>query len=319
MKRILKIGITLIIFIISFICVDGLCSRFFNTRPIIAMKNVLVSDNVKVKNGYVYKSLFANVYYCNTIYTSYDNDGNKIIEDKIMRYYFNNKTDFVCPIWVDERSEINQTYRDEAIKHTDTEYMKLAVMGLYKAGYYKTNSLLGSYNSKLGVYIYNFIGDSLYVSEELQDVYMFDVNDFSKEPIKMKIDGYDLTWRGTNIVNSPSGNIMAFYYVCGYRDDQWMGWQKYNQDDCLVNDKDNGVYVFRVNGINDYTLLKVYPEDRNMYLKEYKESYFNIYKIIDDENIVFKYIVTNNKQEAPLLEVYYKWNIISDTLTEWQG
>lgn len=318
MKKNWKIFKGIMIFIISFICIDGLCARFLGTRPIVSKMSVVMQGSAEIHSGYVYKSLFADVYYCDTIYESYDEEGNEIREEKISRHYIEKGSEFVCPLWINERSEINKEYREEAVKYTDIEYMKIEAEGLYRAGYYKSNSSFGSYNSKLGIYRHNFIGDSLYVSDEYQDIYMFDVNDFSKEPVKMEIDGFDLTWRSVNMMDSPDGNIMAFYYICGYRADQWMGWQKYKEEDCAVNDKENGIYVFRVNGINDYELLKYYSEERNEYLDEYKESYFRIYKIIDDENIILKYTVTHNKQEAPLLEVYYKWNIVNDTLREWQ-
>lgn len=318
MKKVVKIIIGILIFIISFIFVDGLCAKYFNTRPIISKMSVVIQGAAEIQSGYVYKSLFADIYYCDTIYESYDEEGNEIREEKITRHYVDKDSEFVCPRWINERSEINKIYREEAVKYTDIEYMKVHAEGLYRAGYYKSNSSFGGYNIKLGIYIHNFIGDSLYVSDEYQDIYMFDVNDFSKTPIKMEIDGFDLTWRSINMMNSLNGNIMAFYYVCGYRDDQWMGWQKYTEDDCAVNNKENGIYVFRVNEINDYTLLKYYSEDKNEYLDEYKDSYFRIYKIIDDENIILKYTITNNKHMEPYKEVYYKWNIVDDTLVEWQ-
>lgn len=312
MKKILKIVIGIIIFILVFIVVDGLCAKFLDTRPIIAKREVVVQGASKLQSGYVYKSLFSDVYYCNTIYESYDEENNLIREEKITRHYVDKFSEFVCPIYIYERAEILKPYEEEAIKYRNFDYMKSFVEGIYKAGYN-----FGSYNSKLGLYSYNSLGSS-YVDYDHYGIYLFDVDDFSKEPIKMEIEGFDLTWRSFNMIDSPSGNIMAFYYGCGYRQELWIGSQKYTQEDCNTNSEDNGIYVFIVNGINDYSLLKFFPEARNEYLDDYKDSYFRIYDIIDDENIIIKYTVTNNKQLEPYMEVYYKWNIIDDTLVEWQ-
>lgn len=313
MKKLLKIIIGILIFIISFICIDGLCARFLRTMPIISRKDVVIQGAAKIESGYVYKSLFADVYYCDTIYESYDEEDNMIREEIITRHYRKKNSEFVCPIWINEKSEIFESYRSEAVKYTDIEYMKLQAEGLYEADY------SGTYNKKLNMFTTSFVGDDLYVSNEYQDIYLFDVSDFNKEPVRMKLDGFDLTWRiKGDIMYSPDGNIMAFEYFCGYRSEQWMGWQKYTKEDCDKNSDDNGIYVFRVNDVNDYTLLGYYSDSRNEYVDEYKDSYFNIYEIIDDENIIIKYVVTHNKQETPLLEIYYKWNIVDDTLTDWQ-
>ena len=71
-----KFILGIIIFMISFICVDGLCARFFNTRPIIAKKEIVYNEITDV--GVVYKSIFADVYYCDTIIEIY-NDKDELI------------------------------------------------------------------------------------------------------------------------------------------------------------------------------------------------------------------------------------------------
>lgn len=304
MKKNLKIILGLLIFIISFICIDGLCARFLDTRPIFAKKQTVYNEITDI--GVVYKSLFADVYYCDTVLTIYNSKGMSKIEKDLKRYYQAKNSDFVCDPYISEHREF-----DEETK--DYEYMSIHAEGSYKAGYYEN-----SYNKKLNTYTLNFVGYYA-VNEEYKNIYMFDVNDFSKKPIVLEVDGYDMVWRTVGGVSySPSGNIMVFEYFCGYRDDQWAGEQKYTEEDCKKNNDNNGINVFRVNGINDYTFLGYFPYSRNQYLDEYKESYFHIYDIIDDENIIIKYRVTHNKQEAPEMEVYYKWNITDDTLTEWQ-
>lgn len=304
MKKMFKNLFGIIIFIISFICVDGLCARFFETIPIIAKKEMVYNEITDV--GVVYKSIFADVYYCDTIIELYNGSGDMNLAKEVKRYYQNKNTNFVCDVYISETGE----FLEEAI---DFEYMALSAEGIYKAGY---NS--EGYNKKLNVFTKNFVGYYA-VREEYQDIYMFDVDDFSKKPIKLEIEGYDLVWRTLGGVSySPSGNIMVFQYFCGYREEQWMGEQKYTEEDCKVNSDDNGIYVFRVNGINDYTKIGYYSDKRNEYIDEYQESYFLIYKILDDENIIIKYTVTNNKHEKPYNEIYYKWNIMDNTLTEWQ-
>lgn len=314
MRKVLKIILGILIFIISFIFIDGLCARFLDTKPIISKKEVLSRGILDIDSGFVYKSLFADVYYCDTVVTTYDSDGNSIVSDKVIRYYRERGSEFECQYYIDELEQIREPYREEAVKLTNMKYMKLDAEGLYKANYYS----LGSYNKKLNVFTINYVGDYK-VDYEYQDIYMFDVDNFSNDPIKLRIDGFDLVWRTNGkIYYSSSGNIMAFYYSCGYKE-QWAGWQKYTISDCEINNKDNGIYVFRVDGINDYTLLKYYSEDRNDYISSYKDSYFVIEKVIDDENILIKYTITNNKQIEPLGEVYYIWNIVNDTITESQG
>lgn len=314
MRKILKIILGILIFIISFICVDGLCARFLDTRPIVSKKEALSRGILDIDSGFVYKSLFADVYYCDTVVTTYDSDGNSIVSDKVIRYYREKGAKFECQYYIDEKEEIRGSYREEAVKLTNMEYMKLDAEGLYMANY----ETFGSYNKKLNVFTINYLGDYK-VDYEYQDIYMFDVDDFSNDPIKLRIDEFDLVWRTTGKIHySPSGNIMVFYYSCGYKE-QWAGWQKYTISDCEINNKDNGIYVFRVDGIDDYTLLKYYSEDRNDYISSYKDSYFVIEKVIDDENILIKYTITNNRQIEPLLEVYYIWNIVNDTITESQG
>ena len=105
MKKIFKIIVGVLIFTISFICVDGLCARFLNTRPVIARKEeVIQGGSIKSKIGYVYKSIFADVYYCDTIYETYDENDNLIREEGISRHYQEKDSDFLCPIWINENS-----------------------------------------------------------------------------------------------------------------------------------------------------------------------------------------------------------------------
>jgi len=313
MKRILKFVMGIMIFVISFICIDGFCARFLGTRPIISKKEMVIQGGAEIHSGYVYKSLFADVYYCNTIVESYDANGKSMIVDEVRRYYINKDEDFVCDTYINLRDEKYELYREEAKEYRNILYMRYDAEGRYRANYD-----IESYNKKLNVFTYNYLGD-YYVDSEYQDIYMFDIDDFSKEPVRLELDGFDLLWRTVgDIKYSPSGNIMVFEYFCGYRSEQWMGEQKYTEDDCNKNSDENGVYVFRVNDIDDYSLLGYFSDNRNEFVSEYKDSYFHIYDVIDDENIIIKYTVTNNKHMEPEKEVYYKWNITLDTLTEWQ-
>lgn len=315
MKKVLKIFFGIMIFIISFICVDGLCSRYLNTKPIISLKEeVIQGGSIKSRVGYVYKSIFADVYYCDTIYEDYDEDNNLLREEGISRHYVYKGGEFDCPIWINERSDTYESYREVAKKYRNMKYMKINAKGLYESNF----DNLMRINKKLKTISVNYIGD-YYVDFEYFGIYMFDTNNFDKEPVKIEIDGYDIPWRVVgNVLYSPSGNIMAFEYFCGYRDEQWMGEQKYNEDDCARNKDNNGINVFKVNGINDYDLYGYFSDNRNQYIAEYRDSYFHIHKILDDQNIIIKYTVTHNKHMEPYMEVYYKWNIVEDTLTEWQ-
>lgn len=304
MKKCLKMILGFLIFIISFICVDGLCARFLNTRPVISKKEIVRNEVTDI--GILYKSLFADVYYCDTVVEVQNGEGLSSLIKEIKRYYRNKDSDFICDPYMSEIRELDTEI-------VDYEYMSLSAEGAYKSGLWNY-----AYNKKLNVYTHNFVG-AVAVREVIQNIYMFDVNDFSKKPIVLGINGYDMIWRTVNGVSySDSGNIMVFEYFCGYRDEQWMGNQRYSYEDCKKNNDNNGINVFKVNGINDYTFLGYFPDSRNPYLDEYKDSYFHIYDIMDDENIIIKYTVTNNKHAEPYMEVYYKWNIIHDTLTEWK-
>ena len=314
MKKILKIILGVLIFVFTFICIDGLCARYMDTRPIIAKRGeVIQGGSIKSKVGYVYNSIFADVYYCDTIYETYDENDKLIREKGISRHYITKGNDFLCPIWINEKEEIYNPYREESIKSRNMEYMKINAEGLYRANY----GFFRSYNKKLNTFTENYLGD-YYVDDEYQNIYMFDVNDFSKEPVVLEVDGYDILWRTRGVSYSDSGNIMVFNYFCGYRDEQWMGEQKYTKEDCDKNTDSNGINVFKVNGINDYTFLGYFSDSRNPYINEYKDSSFNVYDILDDENIIIKYTVTHNKHAEPEMEVYYKWDFVNDTLTEWQ-
>ena len=105
MKRMLRFIFGIIIFIISFILIDGLCAIYMNTRPLFAYKdNIFRSDGVI--DGVVYKSLFADVYYCNTVIESYDDKGIGIIDERVLRYYKTKGEDFVCDTYIDLRYEV---------------------------------------------------------------------------------------------------------------------------------------------------------------------------------------------------------------------
>lgn len=303
MKKILKIVLWVFLFAVSFVCVDGICARYLKTRPILSKKEAVFSEISDV--GVVYKSIFADVYYCDTIVEYYNAEGQMDLEKEVRRYYEKKNSDFVCDVYLSDTTQFEES-------KVGLEYMQIKAEGIYKAGYSSE-----SYNKKLNLFTYNFVGTSK-ATDAYQDVYMFDVRDFSKEPIKLVVDGFDVAWRTNSIQYSPSGNIMVFYYSCGYRPEQWMGEQKYTEEECIQNSKDNGIYVFKVNGINDYTLLSHFSESRNPYKKEYRDSYFRIDRVLDDENVLIQYLVTNNKQEEPTDVVYYVWNIVDDTLTEWQ-
>ena len=70
--------------------------------------------------------------------------------------------------------------------------------------------------------------------------------------------------------------------------------KEYSYEDCKKNTDKNGINVFRVDGINDYTFLGYFADSRNSYLDKYKDSYFHMHDILDDENIIIKYTVNLN-------------------------
>lgn len=323
MKKKFKVIILITIGIIILVGVDGLSARYLKTRPLIAKKEKTYYEDVDygkdnyntglLELGVVYKSLFADVYYCDTTVDTYDSEYHMEREQKIVRYYVKKGEKFTC------QSSISYYPNDEGFKdymnsdvQSDKEYIKA-----YAKDLYNDDSLRSLYdvNEKMGVMIYNFLGH--YISEEYRDVFMFDIADFTKDPIKLEIDGFDLAWRGYQFTSSPSGNILAFYYSCGYKD-QWAGSRKYTLEDCDKNKDSSGVYIFRVNGINDYEQLAFYPEGRNEYLSEYPDTYFVIDKVISDSEIVFKYTVSKNRQEEPFEIVKRKWNFSNDTVEEYQ-
>lgn len=312
MKKVLRVFLISLGLIVSLVLLDGFSARYLKTRPLIAKK-----ENVKsgiMDSGVVYKSLFADIYYCNTILNKYDEDNNRVREEIVMRYYKKKGEDFICPVLIDERDEIYTNYFDETVEYSDFDYMKNYAEGLYKSKLVDNGY---GYNKKLGVYIVNFNGHSK-ISEELQDVYMFSVSDFSKDPIKLTIPGFDLQWRAYQIYSSPEGEILAFQYSCGYKE-MWSGEQKYSKEDCLLNEKEDGIYVFKVNGINDYEQIEYLSDYENEYLEEYPDTYFYIDKITSEKEIVIKYIVSKNKQEEPIMEVKKIWNIEDGTLKDYQG
>ena len=313
-KNIFKWVLLVIMGLILIVLVDGICTKYFNTRPLIAKKEVAYysddeKNTVPLELGVVYKSIFADVYYCDTTVDTYDSEYHMERKQKIIRYYLKKGELFTC------KSSISYYPGDEGIKNyvdmdnpSDMEYIKSIARDLYG------QELDGLYdvNNKMGVMIYNFLGYP--INTKYRDVYMFDINDFSKDPIKLSIDGFDMTWRSTNYKSSPSGNIFSFYYTCGYRD-QWGGYRKYSEEDCKNNKDTTGIYVFMVNGINDYEKINFYKENNN-YLEEYPESYFSIQEVISDTEMIIKYVLTKNKQTEPDKIIYVKWNFITDKSEE---
>lgn len=314
-KNIFKWVLLVIIGLILVVFVDGICAKYFDTRPLIAKKEVVAyyidgeKNTVPLESGIVYKSLFADVYYCDTTVDTYDSEYHMEREQKIIRYYLKKGEVFTC------KSSISYYPGDEGIKNyvdmdnpSDMEYIKSIAKDLYN------QKLDGLYdvNNKMGVMIYNFLGYP--INTRYQDVYMFNINDFSKDPIKLLIEGFDMAWRSINYKSSPSGNIFSFYYTCGYRD-QWGGYRKYSEEDCKNNKDTTGIYVFRINSINDYEKINFYKED-NSYLEEYPESYFSIQEVINDTEMIIKYVLTKNKQTEVDKIIYVKWNFITDKSEE---
>lgn len=314
-KNIFKIVGLVIMGLILILLVDGICAKYFKTRPLIAKKEVVAyyidgeKNTVPLESGIVYKSLFADVYYCDTTVDTYDKEYHMEREQKVIRYYLKKGEKFTC------KSSISYYPGDDGIRDyvdmdnpSDKEYIKSIAKDLYK------QKLDGLYdvNNKMGVMIYNFLGYP--IDNEYRDVYMFDINDFSKEPVKLTIEGFDMAWRSTNYKSSPSGNILSFYYSCGYK--EYLGTQgKYSLEDCNNNKDTTGIYVFRINSINDYEKINFYKED-NSYLEEYPESYFSIQEVISDTEMIIKYVLTKNKQTEVDKIIYVKWNFITDKSEE---
>lgn len=98
MKKVLKIILAIIIFSLSFICVDGLCARYFNTRPIIAKRETIYNEITNI--GIVYSSMFADVYYCDTVMEVYNGEGSLNIEKEIKRYYQKKKIVYLLVIHI---------------------------------------------------------------------------------------------------------------------------------------------------------------------------------------------------------------------------
>ncbi len=313
-KRLIKTVCLILIGMLVVILVDGVCTKYFKTRPLIAKREVAYyhdssSNTIPLELGVVYKSIFADIYYCDTTVDTYDKEYHMSREQKIIRYYLKKGEKFTC------KSSISYYPDYVGIKDyvdmdnpSDKEYIKSIAKDLYN------QKLDGIYdvNNKMGVMIYNLLG--YHIDNEYQDVYMFDINDFSKEPVKLLIEGFDMAWRSSNYKSSPSGNILTFNYSCGYK--EYFGESgKYSLEDCEKNRDTTGIYVFRVKGINDYEKINFYKED-NSYLEEYPEGYFVISKVINDEEMIIKFVLTKNKQEEPDKIVYVKWNFITDKSEE---
>ena len=313
-KNIFRVLGLVIIGFILIVFVDFVCSKYFKPRPLIAKREIAYynSDDknmVPLELGIVYKSLFADVYYCDTTVDTYDSEYHMEREQKVIRYYLKKGEKFTC------KSSISYYPGDKGIKDyvdmdnpSDMEYIKSIAKDLYS----QKLDRLYDINNKMGVMIYNLLGYP--IDDEYRDVYMFDINDFSKDPVKLLIEGFDMKWRSGNYKSSESGNIFSFYYSCGYKEYFGNG-GKYSMDDCMKNKDTSGIYVFRVKGINDYEKINFYKED-NSYLEEYPESYFVIEKVINDTEMIIKMILTKNKQEEPYKITYIKWNFITNKSEE---
>lgn len=313
-KNIFRVLGLVIIGFILIVLVDSVCSKYFKTRPLIAKREIAYynSDDknmVPLELGIVYKSLFADVYYCDTTVDTYDSEYHMEREQKVIRYYLKKGEKFTC------KSSISYYPGDKGIKDyvdmdnpSDMEYIKSIAGDLYS----QKLDRLYDINNKMGVMIYNLLGYP--IDDEYRDVYMFDINDFSKDPVKLLIEGFDMKWRSGNYKSSESGNIFSFYYSCGYKEYFGNG-GKYSMDDCMENKDTSGIYVFRVKGINDYEKINFYKED-NSYLEEYPESYFSIQEVINDTEMIIKYVLTKNKQTEVDKIIYVKWNFITDKSEE---
>lgn len=313
-RDIFKVLGLVIIGIILVVLVDFVCARYFKTRPLIAKKEIAYYNSndknmIPLELGVVYKSLFADVYYCDTTVDTYDEEYHMEREQKVIRYYLKKGEKFTC------KSSISYYPGDDGIKDyvdmdnpSDMEYIKSIARDLYNQ---KLDKLYGV-NNKMGVMIYNLLG--YHIDDEYQDVYMFDINDFSKDPVKLLIEGFDMKWRSGNYKSSKSGEIFSFYYSCGYKEYFGNG-GKYSMNECIKNKETSGIYVFRVKGINDYEKINFYKED-NSYLEEYPESYFVIEEVINDTEMIIKMVLTKNKQEEPDKIIYVKWNFITNKSEE---
>ena len=65
-KIIIIFGVILGVLILT-ILIDGVLTRFFDTKPLIAKKEEISYKNDTKVLGVVYRTMFADVYYCNEI------------------------------------------------------------------------------------------------------------------------------------------------------------------------------------------------------------------------------------------------------------
>lgn len=322
MKKYFKYVVIVMVFLFTLCVVDMVCYSYFGTKPLVAKKEVI--NNYSVDVGVLYRTILSDIYYCDTTVDTYDDNGMNR-QQKMIRYVIKKGDTFTCKSNIsyyntaddytnseNHNDSINDYLSDN--NPSDIEYMKYYVKDLYN------NNLDGLYgiNNKLNILIYNFNGLST-IDEKYYDVYMFDYNDFTKDPVKLSIESFDLVWRGTSYKSSPSGEILSFYYNCGYHEGQWLGEQKYTKEDCENNRSTSGIYVFKVNNINNFEEIAYFPESNNDYVNEYKDSYFGITEVLNDEEMIITYVITNNKQEEPFKKVNYIWNFIDNTIKEQVG
>ena len=159
-KKIFRVLGLVIIGFILIVLVDFVCSKYFKTRPLIAKREIAYynSDDknmMPLELGIVYKSLFADVYYCDTTVDTYDSEYHMEREQKVIRYYLKKGEKFTC------KSSISYYPGDKGIKDyvdmdnpSDMEYIKSIAGDLYS----QKLDRLYDINNKMGVMIYNLLG-----------------------------------------------------------------------------------------------------------------------------------------------------------------
>ena len=222
----------------------------------------------------IYETWYAKVYYCGE-----------------ERHYVEKNSKYSCP-----KVEQGETLL------RDWEFMA------YSAEDWYTNDLWGyRYNQFLNRYAYTSLGSN-YVSENLWGWYLYSVDDYEEVPIKIEIDGKDMDWRTTDNWFSNDGKVMAFWYNCGYFAEQWMGEQKYTQEDCLANEKESGAYVYTVNSDFTYDYVGFLRFDERIFDDEALASYFRISEVVSEEEVELKYIITDDINGEPIEIKYFVWN-----------
>ena len=148
-KNIFKTIGLVVIGLVLILLVDGICAKYLKTRPLIAKKEVAYyndgnKNTIPLELGIVYKSLFADVYYCDTTVDTYDKEYHMEREQKVIRYYLKKGEKFTC------KSSISYYPEDDGIRDyvdmdnpSDKEYIKSVAKDLYKQkldGLYDVNN-----------------------------------------------------------------------------------------------------------------------------------------------------------------------------------